>query len=229
MQDRVKTYIKGLDTQISGGIPPGFVVLVGGKPGSMKSSLAFNVLYHNAKNGLNGAYVSLEQSRESLVGHMKGLSMDPSDVKLKLGIVDLAMIRKKLTHMSSHTWLELFKMFVDNLKKSMNVSILVIDSMQVLEILGRFEDPRDDYFKLFEWLRDLNLTTFLIAEMEQDSNRFCHHGESFLSDGIIHLDMRREDRNVNLYLSVVKMRQTKHQRGYFPLIFDEGGFEIVTS
>jgi len=26
----------------------------------------------------------------------------------------------------------------------------------------------------------------------------------------------------------VKMRKTAHRRGYYPLIFDEGGFEVVT-
>jgi len=64
--------------------------------------------------------------------------------------------------------------------------------------------------------------------MEQDSNRFCVNGEEFLSDGILHLDLRRDDRQVNLFLSVVKMRKTAHRRGYYPLIFDEGGFEVVT-
>jgi len=28
-------------------------------------------------------------------------------------------------------------------------------------------------------------------------------------------------------LSVVKMRQTGHKRGYFPLIYDKDGFELV--
>jgi len=33
---------------------------------------------------------------------------------------------------------------------------------------------------------------------------------------------------VNLFLSVVKMRMTKHDRAYYPVIVDKEGFEIVT-
>jgi len=53
--------------------------------------------------------------------------------------------------------------------------------------------------------------------------------EDFLADGIFHIDLEREDRNVNLFLSVVKMRGTQHDRSYFPLIVEKGNFEIVTS
>jgi len=226
---RVRTYIRGLDEQLQGGIPKGHVVLLAGKPGTMKSSVAFNMLYNNARNDGNGCvYVTLEQSRESLLENMTGLGMDIKGLESKLSVLDLALIRKKLKQLSNKSWLEVFKMYVDNLDKTMDIGVLVIDSLPVLEVMAKFEDPRDDLFRFFEWLRELEITTFLIAEMEQDSDKFCQNGEDFLSDGILHLDLRRDDRQVNLFLSVVKMRKTAHRRGYYPLIFDEGGFEAVT-
>jgi len=154
--------------------------------------------------------------------------MDPKGLESKLSVLDLGLIRKKLKQLSNKSWLEVFKMYVDNLDKTMDIGVLVIDSLPVLEVMAKFEDPRDDLFRFFEWLRELEITTVLIAEMEQDSDKFCTNGEDFLSDGILHLDLRREDRQVNLFVSVVKMRKTAHRRGYYPLIFDEGGFEVVT-
>lgn len=226
---RIKTYIRGLDEQLQGGVPQGHVVLIAGKPGTMKSSVAFNIAYHNAREDGSGCvYVTLEQSRDSMLGNMAGLGMEIKGLEKKLSVLDLALIRKKLKDLSNKTWVEVFKMYVNNLRRSMDISVLVIDSLPVMEVMGKFENPRDDLFKFFEWLRDLNITTFLIAEMEQDSDKFCRYGEDFLSDGIIHLDLRQEDRAVNLFLSIVKMRKTAHKRGYFPLIFDEGGFEVVT-
>jgi len=50
--------------------------------------------------------------------------------------------------------------------------------------------------------------------------------EDFLADGVIHLDLRREGDNLNLYLAIAKMRKTKCNRKYFPLIFDQNGFEV---
>ncbi len=225
---RIKTFIKGLDKEIEGGIPKGSIVMIAGKPGTMKSSLAFNILYQNAlQKDTNGVFVTLEQSRSSLVANMENLGMSLDDLEMKLSILDLGMIRKKLVNMTSQTWLEVFKMYLKNLCENMDISLLVIDSLAVLEIMARLTEPREELFHLFQWLKDLKMTTFIVTEMEQGSNQFCKFGEDFLVDGILHLDMSREGNTVNLYLSVVKMRQTNHKRGYMPLILDKDGFEIV--
>ena len=51
--------------------------------------------------------------------------------------------------------------------------------------------------------------------------------EDFLSDGIIHITMERNENSVDRFISVVKMRETKHDTDYFPLLVSNG-FEIVT-
>ncbi|HKZ49153.1 MAG TPA: ATPase domain-containing protein [Thermoplasmata archaeon] len=226
---RLKTYVKGLDEQLQGGIPKSHIVLLAGKPGTMKSSIAFNVLYNNAKeHNLGAVYVTLEQGRNSLLTSMANLGMDIAGMEKKFSVLDLSLIRKKLKQLSNRSWIEVFKMYIDNLDQTMDVALLAIDSLPVLEVLAKFQEPRDDLFNFFEWLRDLEITSFLITEMEQDSDKFCNYGEDFLSDGIVHLDLRRRDQSVDLYMSVVKMRKTAHRRGYYPLIYDEGGFELVT-
>ena len=226
--ERVPTFVRGLDEQLDGGVPKGDVILIAGKPGTMKSSMGFNIVWNNARNNsIPGAYVTLEQSRDSLLINMNGLGMPIENLERHISILDLGMIRKKLTQLTDETWLEVFKMYVQNLRKNMAIDIMVIDSLPVLEIMAKFKDPRDDLFHFFEWLRDLEVTTFLIAEMEQESDRFSKNGEDFLADGILHLDLKREQNNVNLYGSVVKMRKTAHKRGYYPLIYDRKGFELV--
>jgi len=230
MVEKVQTYVKGLDASMEGGIPKGHVILVVGQPGTMKSSLTFSILYNNAKhNDLSGVHVSLEQSRQSLLTNMKGLGMAvDAELGSKLSVLDLGFIRKKMTQLGNRSWLQIFKMYTKNLKSNMDYDILVIDSLPVVEVMSHFKEPREDLFHLFEWFRDLNVTTFLIHEMPQDTRKFGEYGEDFLSDGILHLDLDREENIVKLYLSVVKMRQSDHKRGYFPLIFDKSGFEIIT-
>jgi len=229
MPKRVKTYVKSLDDQLAGGIPENHVVLIAGKPGTMKSSLAFNILYNNAnRDDISGVYVTLEQSRESLLINMEGLGMTMGGLEREISVLDLGMIRKKLTQLTNQTWMEVFQMYLKNLKKNMDIKLVVIDSLPVLEVMARFQNPRDDLFKFFEWLRDLEVTAFLITEMGQKTEEFAIYGEDFLADGIIHLDLKRDANTVNLFLSVVKMRQTGHKRGYFPLIFDKNGFELVS-
>ena len=228
--ERVKTYIKGLDENMSGGVPKRHIVLIVGQPGTMKSSLGYSILYNNAKNeGKKGVLISLEQSRSSLAQAMANMGMAVSpEIGEKISILDLGFIRKKMTQLSSQTWLEVFKMYAQNLKDNLDFDIMVIDSLPVMETMARFKDTREELFHFFEWLKDLDITTFVIHEMPQDTMRFAENGEDFLSDGIIHLDMQRDKQSVNLFLAIMKMRSTKHKRGYFPLIFDKGGFEIVT-
>lgn len=225
---RIKTFVKGLDKNLKGGVPEGSMVLIAGKPGTMKSSLAFNVLYHNTKEEkLRTVYVSLEQSRDSLLANMKGLGMDVAGLEEELSVLDLGMIRKKLAHMTSQTWMEVFKMYVKNLKANVGIDVLVIDSLAVLELMAKLRTPREELFHIIHWLKDMEVTAFIVTEMAQGSEEFCEHGEDFLADGIVHLDMRREGNSVNLYLSVLKMRLTDHKRSYYPLIYDKDGFEIV--
>ncbi|MEM4160699.1 MAG: ATPase domain-containing protein [Thermoplasmata archaeon] len=226
MIPRVKTFVRGLDEIMDGGIPEGSVVLVLGKPGTMKSSIAYSIIYKNVEEaGRKGLYVSLEQSASSLIENMAGMGFTPPGVDSNLSVLDLGLLRKKMTQLTQQAWIEIFRMYILNLKGNFNFDLLVIDSVPVLEMLAKFKEPRDELFQLFEWLRDMKVTTFLIHE---ETSASMSYGEDFLADGIIHLDLRRELNAVNLFLSIMKMRRTNHRRGYFPLIFEHGNFEIVT-
>src|SRR5574337_1856090 len=106
-EDRVRTFIHGFDEKLGGGIPSGSVVLLAGEPGTMKSTIAFNILYQNAlREGRTGTYISLEQGRENLTRHLVGMSLSPADVEAKASIVDLGMIRRNLDGMAQRTWMD---------------------------------------------------------------------------------------------------------------------------
>lgn len=227
--DRVRTYVAGFDEKLSGGIPPGSIVLLAGEAGTMKSTLAWNILYHGArKDGRTGAYITLEQGRDNFANHLRGMGMDPKEVEDKVSIVDLGMIRKNLEGMAESTWVEIFKMYAQNLKKSLNYELLVVDSMTVLETLARFENPREQMFQLYEWLRDLKATTLLVSEMKSKSEDFGPFGEEFLSDGIIHVKMERvDDANIQRRIRCVKMRGSPHSPNYYTLIFQNGGLQAT--
>ncbi len=226
---RIKTYVRGLDENLKGGIPDGSVILLAGPPGSMKSSIAFNILYHNAlKEDKRSVYISLEETRDSLIENMQGLGMDWNEVDRKMSILDLGLIRSRVSELENMDWIQVFRRYVKNLKKNINNDLLVIDSLPVLKTMAQFKDSRRDLFKFFEWLRSMKITTILVHEMPFKEVEFSSAGEGFLSDGTIHLELQREETNMNLFLSVLKMRKTDHPRDYFPLIFDDG-FEIVRS
>ena len=226
---RILTFIQGFDEKLGGGIPAGHIVLLAGEPGTMKSTIAFNVLYQNAlREDRHGTYISLEQGRENLARHLASMSLNPRDVDDKVSLVDLGMIRRNLDGMADKTWLEIFKMYASNLKRTLAYDILVVDSLPVLEVMAKFENPREELFQLFEWLRDLKATTILISELKPGSDDFGKNGEEFLCDGIIHTKMERvDDANIQRRIRCVKMRATGHSPNYYTLIFQNGVLQVT--
>ena len=227
-EDRIQTFIKGLDETMEGGIPKGHVVLLTGMPGSMKSSVGWNILHKNAKNkDIKGIYITLEQERDSLMDQMDRLGMSLTDMENKLSVVDIGYLRLNAESMDyGDSWSSVFRMYVENMKESQGYDVLVIDSLAALEVLSDVKSKRAELFHLFGWLRELGVTTFIITEASASQD--IVRDEDFLADGVIHLDLRREGDSVNLYLCVNKMRKTNHKRSYNPLIFDQNGFEIIT-
>ncbi len=229
MVERFATYIEGFDDKLQGGIPRDSVVLLVGEPGTMKSSVAFNFLYHNAVNDkAKGLYITLEQSTNSLSQHMSTMDMEFDKIMDKVEIVDMGLIRKKMKDLKDHTWMQVFKMYVKSLKDSNNYDLLVIDSLPVLDVLAKFENPREELFHLFEWLRDLGITTILVSEMNPDSRSYSKYDEDFLADGILYLRMTELGGvSVERHIRCVKLRSTNHNTNFYTLMFDNGKFKVT--
>lgn len=247
---RVKTYINGLDENIQGGIPEGHITLVSGAAGTMKSSVAFNVLYNEAANGNNGLYISLEQSASSLVTHMVNMDYDINKVHLvivrelsELGgkiqeangqdkgtiyLVDVGCIRKEIRDVNmdnNKSWLNVVKNVVKKISMEGNTKRFVLDSLSALYVLTRLENPRIELYMIFEFLRDLQITSFLISEMPLDGSKFSEYEiEDFLADAIIVIKLTPFRRQVVREISVVKMRTTACNNDIFSLEFKNGQF-----
>ncbi len=224
---RIKTYIQGLDEQLNGGVPVGHVCLVSGMPGTMKSSVTYSILHNNAKHGgKKGLYISLEQGRDSLIEHMDGLGMPNEEVDGLVNIVDIGYLRLNMdTSSEQQSWMRIFKMYAENLHVSNEYEILICDSLPVLELLADVDNRRAELFHFFGWLRELGVTTFLIAEASDQAN--VVHDEDFLADGIIRLRKEQMGYDVSRQIVIDKMRTTKHNTGYFSLMLDGEPFSIT--
>lgn len=228
-EERIGMYIDGFDDKIEGGILKGQILLLVGEPGSMKSSVAFNTIFNNARDkGTNSIYVTLEQSQKSLLHHMGKLGMNVNEVGDKIDVVDIGIIRKNLAQLGQQTWMQVFKMYTQNLKKAKKSDILVLDSLPALELLAKFEEPRDELFHFFEWLRGLDVTAILISEVPHGANKFARFDEDFLADAIVYLRMKEvDDVNVQRQIRCIKMRSTNNSPNYYSLLFSDSEFRAT--
>jgi len=197
----------------------------------MKSSVCYSILYNNAKNnGIRSVYMTLEQSKENLLQQMNLMGMNDPEVQSKVYVLDLAMIRKNVTEMmAKDSWLQVFKMYAETVRKEMGFDILVLDSLDVLEMAAQLNsDRRNDLFYLFMWLRELGITSFLISETSPDQMFGSRFEEGYLADGVISLKLQTiGESDVQRRIRAVKLRSTNHKTGYFSLMFNDGMFRAT--
>ncbi len=236
-QERIPTYISGLDENMQGGIPKGHIVLLAGVSGSMKSSLGFSMLYNAVMEGkTSGIYVTLEQGKDSLGTHMAGMGMDVQDprVRSSIAIIDLADLRVQLDAQGmseSVDWMGQLIKQLANYRDSIGFEVVVFDSLGAFFTLTKMENPRDEVFRFFEAIRRMGLTGIVICEMMGESkNQYGEFGiEDYLSDGVIHLTMERTGDAVERKVSIVKMRHTNHVLGYQPYRWDSSNSRFTVN
>lgn len=238
----LQTFIRGFDDDVlRGGIPQGHVVLIRGASGTMKSSLAYSILYRNATAGIPGLYLTLEQTGGNLLEHAAGLGLKTTSVSDLLPILDLSRGREYLEAMVSkvgamtdstasrdQALLAVLKGKVLELRKKRNFQLLAIDSWDALELILEFRDRRAETFAFFEWLRDLGVTSLLISEEPALDVSGLAIEEEFLADGIIHLRLQpTSDTAFQRRIQCIKMRSVNQNSDDHTLLFENGHFEIA--
>ncbi|MDO8481157.1 MAG: ATPase domain-containing protein [Nanoarchaeota archaeon] len=249
-QEFIGSYIQSFDEALGGGFPRDHIVLVYGAAGTMKSTLCFNVLYNEVLAGKKGVYISIEQSSLSLLKQMvkmgfdiskvnievlndaddviKGLTRLQDDEAKKLTIIDFGTIRKQLQGKKaaknkfglSGDMVESILSMVQTLAKKKLCDIVVLDSMTALYSLTELKEPRSEIFYLFEFFRDLGITSFVISEENHDTHSSRFGIESYLVDGIVHIMLTERNRKVTRELQIRKMRATDCNNDIFTLEFD---------
>ncbi len=233
---KTPTYVDGLDEVLGGGLPTGHVVLVSGLPGTMKSTLAYAVLQNNAmQRHAKAIYVTLEQSRSSLLAQMAAMGFDTDKVRGDLHLLDVGAIQKGIGKSATKPWIEFLHRTLTTAKEIDGVDLIAIDSLEALEVLAKFTDRRSDLFQLFEWLRDLGATTLVLTEAAGEAGALGleapppRKDETFLADGIIELKMHPiSDVEVQRRVRVVKMRGSNHKTGFHAVVFEDGHFQVTS-
>ena len=229
--DRIPTFIKGFDEHLEGGIPKGHVVLVAGTPGTMKSSLCFSILYNNVlRNSLKGVYLSFEQSEASIQQQCGRLGMDLKKTEGRLSGIDLASVWVALAaaNKPDKDWGDVVEKVIAQSREKLGMELLVVDSLNALELLVGRDITRSEMFVFFEWMRKLGITVLVVTEMSPDSSRYARGDEAFMADGLIHLKLAEvSDVDVQRRIRCVKMRGTRHHPGFFNLLVEGDRFEVT--
>ncbi len=216
---RVETGISGLDGMIEGGFPPHSVNVVSGPPGSGKSLFGIHYIFHGAKNGEAGMYITLEEEAASISEAASRYGMDMSARGISL--VDFGDIRQEET-----VGFGALRDYLEGRLENAPLKRLVIDSISSISI--QYEDTnalRRDLFAFCRFLRKSGLTSVLVAESEGgigDDLRV----ENFVTDSLIFLGYENHRGEYRRTVLVQKMRLTKHDPYKHPFLITSSGVEI---
>lgn len=225
--DLFSTYIEKLDQILAGGIPEGSIILLNGPAGSMKTSLAYQVLHHAAaRDHIKGMFFSLEQGRDTLIRQMERLGMRRNDSLDDLMVVDLVELRRSMKGQQGD-WHSILMRYVTNVMREDPFRLFVLDSLESFMAMSERILSRGEVQDLFDGLRELGLTAIVISETPLKKLEDGEHMELYVADGAIELAMK-ETRNLRVqrWIRCVKLRGANIDTCYYRLLCQEGMFSI---
>ncbi len=222
----LRTHIPRLDEVLGGGIPQGHIVLFNGAPGTMKSTLTYTILHRAAINGTPGLYLSVEQSRRSILRQMERVGMPEAAAMGLLKVMDMRDLRKEMAEHEGN-WRELILNYVRKEQEAFGFKVFVLDSLESFKALTEHGFTRQDLKDLFDWFKSLGITVLVISENISDDYDETAQGEAYLSDGILEMLMREmTDSRVQRWVRCVKMRGSNADNRYYSMFHDGKDFNL---
>ncbi|WP_174729046.1 ATPase domain-containing protein [Mesobacillus harenae] len=216
--------IEGLDFVISGGFPTGSTVLVEGLPGTGKTILGMQFLYHGAvDHNEPGIFITFEEFPDQLYAELLAFGWDLKALE-RANMLRVICISPEILIEQMEQPNGLF----ENIVNEIGCKRIVIDSVSLFQFASNdLKESRNTLYKLRNILRKLKLTSLLIQESnssEQSEVPFVN----YLVDGVVRLSLKT---HLNEYrkrtLEVLKMRGCKITEGEHIYRINEQGIHLV--
>ncbi len=213
------TGIPGLDRVLRGGLRPRALHVIGGLPGTGKTTLAQQIAYHHAGEGGRVLYLAaLSETAERLVDHAAGFSF-----------FDASLVAERIYYVSLYPKLEeggLPAVLEETRRLALDyrASLVCVDGLSTLKTAAASSlDFRRFVFDLNAQLRSLGATTLLIGPWVEWA---ATDPEFTVTDGIINLSLHSSERGARRYLEVLKLRGTEHMAGKHVVTISHDGLSV---
>lgn len=233
---RLPTGIDGLDNLLFGGVPKHNQTIICGGPGSGKTLLMMEMLYHNAKNGINGTFLALEEAQESVVANFRSAFPELSDIdelissnKIVLGGNDISSKVSAGNDSEAYSFGNIISE-IETVVKSNGSECVVIDSISLLKLmLGDLLTYRKCMVALADNLKRMGVTGFLVMELtSMNRSAITFSPEFFIFDGTIAMFQNTEENKRTFAMEVLKMRGSNHSMSLAPYEITSKGFKVFT-
>ncbi|QGN06230.1 KaiC domain-containing protein [Halorhabdus sp. CBA1104] len=221
---RIDLGIEGLDEMIQGGVPQRHLMVVIGSPGTGKTTFGLQFLQHGLVNGENAVFITLEQSRESILdtADERGWDFRQYERDENLAIVDLDPVEMANS-------LKNIRAEFPELVQEFDADRLVLDSVSLLEMMyDNQAKRRTEVFDFTRSLKEAGVTTMLTSEANEDNPYASRHGIiEYLTDAVFVLQYVRGDtQETRLAVEIQKIRNANHSRQTKPYAITLDGIDV---
>jgi circadian clock protein KaiC len=224
-----KTGIIGLDEITEGGIPEGRPTLVCGSAGSGKTLLSLEFIVRGATQfNEAGVFMAFEEKAEELIANTASLGFDLESLQQKK-LIRLDHVRIERTEIEETGEYDLDGLFIrlGYAIDSIGAKRVVLDTIENLFSGLKNEGIiRAELRRLFTWLKEKKVTTIITGE-KGDGTLTRQGLEEYVSDCVILLDHRVNNKISTRLLRIVKYRGSVHGTNEYPFLIDSEGISVV--
>jgi circadian clock protein KaiC len=226
---KTPTGIKGLDEITGGGLPTGRPTLVCGEAGSGKTLMAIEFIVRGAMEfGEPGVFMAFEEKPGELVNNVASLGFNlPALEKKNLIKIDYVEIDKSEIEETGEYDLDGLFIRLGHAIDTIKAKRVVLDTIENLFAgLNNQGILRAELRRLFSWLKAKGVTAIITGEKGEGT--LTRQGlEEYVSDCVILLDHRVDNKISTRLLRIIKYRGSLHGTNEYPFLIDEEGISIL--
>lgn len=224
MQDTTSSGVQGIDRILYGGFPKGASIIVEGAPGTGKTTLGIQFLYHGAAVcGEPGIYITFEELPQQIYQDMEAFGWDLRRLE-KQNRLRVVSIRPDALFSQMKRPDGLFEQMI----REINCKRIVVDSISLFQYIHKNqEENREALYILRNIFRKFSLTALLLRELTEEKGERITF-EHYVADGLIRLSLENQmDKFRKRTLEVLKMRGRRIVEGEHIYRITDRGIHLV--
>ena len=219
--ERISTGIQGLDEMLGGvGFYRGSSVLLSGRAGTGKSSLAAHFVDAACRRGERSLYFAFEESQSQIVRNMRSIGLDLQPW-VDQGLLQFEAARPTLHGLERH----LVAMYKH--ARDFQPRVVVIDPITNFLSVGKQEEVKSMLMRLIDFLKANHITALFTSLTHGVDLETTDVAVSSLMDSWLLLREVESNGERNRLLSVIKARGMAHSNQVRELLLTDQGVDLV--
>ena len=221
--ERLSTGVERLDTMLGGGYFRGATILITGRPGTAKSTLAGAFVDAACQRGETSMFVSFDSDRREMVRNLGsvGIALGEHVASGRLHIVSVRTVSG-----SAETYL----VRIRALAAACGARNVVIDPISTFFLSSNTLTSQRIAERLIDWSKSEGITllcTSLAGDLDSDTDTGTPLHISTLADTWIHVSYQLQAGERNRGLAIIKSRGTAHSNQVRELLLTEAGVSLA--